>query len=125
MSRIKIKHFGPLATSTNENDGWLEIKKVTIFIGNQGSGKSTIAKLISTCVWIEKVLTRGDFKKAEFKAPTFRSKYCGYHRISNYFKKIRLKYITRAIHTISLTPKRANLTLRRIQMHVTRILYHR
>lgn len=87
MSRIKIKHFGPLATSTNENDGWLEIKKVTVFIGNQGSGKSTIAKLISTCVWIEKVLTRGDFKKSEFKAPTFRSKYCGYHRISNYFKK--------------------------------------
>ena len=87
MSRIKIKHFGPLATSTNENDGWLEIKKVTVFIGNQGSGKSTIAKLISTCVWIEKVLTRGDFKKSEFKASTFRNKYCGYHRISNYFKK--------------------------------------
>lgn len=87
MSRIKIKNFGPLNTSTNSNDGWLEIKKVTVFVGNQGSGKSTIAKLISTCVWIEKVLTRGDFKEREFTAAKFKSKYCGYHRISNYFRK--------------------------------------
>ncbi|GAB6975121.1 AAA family ATPase [Prevotella falsenii] len=89
MSRIKIKNFGPLAISTNGNDGWLEIKKVTVFVGNQGSGKSTIAKLISTCVWIEKVLTRGDFKEKEFTASKFRNKYCGYHRVSSYFKKDR------------------------------------
>lgn len=51
MSRIKIIDFGPLNTSTETNGGWLEIRKVTVFVGNQGSGKSTIAKLISTCVW--------------------------------------------------------------------------
>ena len=87
MSRIKIKNFGPLNTSTETDDGWIQIRKITVFVGNQGSGKSTIAKLISTCVWIEKVLTRGDFKEKEFTASKFRNKYCGYHRISNYFKK--------------------------------------
>lgn len=85
MSRIKIKKFGPIKDSTSLDDGWIHIKKVTIFMGNQGSGKSTAAKLISTFSWIEKVLTRGDFKEKEFTANKFRNKYCGYHRITSYF----------------------------------------
>ena len=48
MSKIKIKNFGPIKEGYQEDDGWFDIKKVTVFIGNQGSGKSTIAKLIST-----------------------------------------------------------------------------
>ena len=85
MSRIKIINFGPIH-STPDND-WIDIKKVTVFIGNQGSGKSTIAKLISTFMWMEKVLVRGDFKEKEFTASKFRNTYCGYHRMSNYFRK--------------------------------------
>ncbi len=59
MSKIKIKNFGPIKEGFKEisPDGsineWMEIKKVTVFIGNQGSGKSTVAKLISTLSWIE------------------------------------------------------------------------
>jgi hypothetical protein len=30
-------------------------------MGNQGTGKSTIAKIFSTLSWIEKALTRGNF----------------------------------------------------------------
>ena len=45
-SKIRIKNFGPIKEGV-ENDGWIEIKKVTAFIGNQGSGKSTIANLIT------------------------------------------------------------------------------
>jgi predicted ATPase len=40
MSKIKIKNFGPIKEGYLENDGWLEVKKATMFIGNQGSGKS-------------------------------------------------------------------------------------
>ena len=87
MSRIKIKNFGPIKDSTSLDDGWIEIKKVTMFMGNQGSGKSTVAKLISTFSWMEKVLTRGDFKEKEFTANRFKNKYCGYHRITSYFIK--------------------------------------
>lgn len=87
MSRIKIKNFGPIKDSPSLNDGWVEIKKITIFMGNQGSGKSTVAKLISTFSWMEKVLTRGDFKEKEFTANKFKNKYCGYHRITSYFIK--------------------------------------
>ena len=87
MSRIKIKNFGPLKETASVTDGWIDIKKVTVFTGNQGSGKSTVAKLVSTFTWMEKVLTRGDFKEKEFTAAKFKNKYCGYHRISNYFIK--------------------------------------
>ncbi|MDR3060212.1 MAG: ATP-binding protein [Prevotella sp.] len=87
MSRIKIRHFGPIKEGFSENDGWIDIKKATVFIGNQGSGKSSVAKLISTLMWIEKVLTRGDFSEREFTATKFRNTHCGYHRIDNYFIK--------------------------------------
>lgn len=89
MSRIKIVNFGPIKEDSSSSSGWVEIKKVTAFMGNQGSGKSTVAKLISTLIWIEKVLTRGDFKEKEFTAVKFRNQYCGFHRITNYFIKDR------------------------------------
>lgn len=62
-SKIKVRDFGPIQEGCLENNGWIEISKTTIFIGNQGSGKSTIAKLISTFTWIEKALVRGDYDK--------------------------------------------------------------
>ena len=52
MSKIRIKNFGPIKEGYQENDGWLDVKKVTVFIGNQGSGKSTVAKLVSTMLLI-------------------------------------------------------------------------
>ena len=52
MSRIKIKDFGPISEGFVENDGWMDINKVTVFIGDQGSGKSTASKLISVFSYI-------------------------------------------------------------------------
>jgi predicted ATPase len=86
MSKIKIKHFGPIKEGYQAEAGWLDIKKVTVFIGNQGSGKSSVAKLLSTMMWIEKVLVRGDYKIEEFiNNGRFKKIYCGYHRIEDYF----------------------------------------
>lgn len=86
MCKIRIHNFGPIKKGFIEDKGWIEIKKVTLFIGNQGTGKSSIAKLISTFIWIEKVLTRGDYTPREFIGENrFREIYCAYHRIENYF----------------------------------------
>lgn len=87
MSKIKIKNFGPVKDGYPDSDGWIDIKKVTVFIGNQGSGKSTVAKLISTFTWIEKALVRGDYNKKWFERKNkLKNQYLNYHRLENYFK---------------------------------------
>lgn len=55
MNTLSIRNVGPIKNAD------LEINKVNIFIGPQSSGKSTIAKLISFCFWLEKsvVLNHG------------------------------------------------------------------
>lgn len=83
MNRIRIQNFGPIRDS-----GWIDIKKVTVFLGNQGSGKSTIAKLIATFLWMEKVLYRGDYPERWFeRSGRFRSQLLTYHRLENYIVK--------------------------------------
>ena len=85
MCRIRVKNFGPVKQGMIGSE-WIEIKKVTFFIGNQGSGKSSIAKLISTFSWMEKALIRGDFQEKHFTSHNrYRKTYCAYHRIENYF----------------------------------------
>lgn len=85
MSRIKISKFGPIKDGYTENEGWLDINKVTVFIGNQGSGKSTVAKAISTFTWIEKALVRGDFKAKNFGIKRLKEN-LAYQNIDGYLK---------------------------------------
>jgi predicted ATPase len=87
MSKIKIKNFGPIKEGYLENNGWLDIKKVTLFIGNQGSGKSVLAKLFSTFSWIEKALTRGVSNMKVLAQPNGKINPWKYHRLENYFHK--------------------------------------
>ncbi len=82
MSKIKIKNFGPIKEGYVEDDGFLDIKKVTIFIGNQGSGKSTVAKLISLMTWWEKRGNRTIRKRFSKSVIPLFSKFQG---ISDYY----------------------------------------
>ncbi len=84
MSRIKIKNFGPIKEGYQENDGWLDVKKVTVLIGNQGSGKSTVAKLYSTLTWIEKAMVVGTIQQDELNANNRFLKELAYQRIDKY-----------------------------------------
>ena len=85
MSSIIIQHFGAIKM----HNAPIEIKKVTFFIGNQGSGKSTVAKLIATFMWIEKALVRGDYDRKWFERKNrFKNTFLPYHRIENYLKEI-------------------------------------
>lgn len=94
MSRIKIKNFGPIREGFVDNDGWMDVNKVTVMIGDQGSGKSTVAKLVSTLSWIEKDLFRSDGSTLRFrKQERIFKKYLEYHRIESYLKKnTEIKY---------------------------------
>ena len=47
MARLIIRNIGPI------KDIDIELNKVNVFIGEQSSGKSTIAKIVSFCSWLE------------------------------------------------------------------------
>lgn len=91
MAKIRIQHFGPL----KDNTSWIEIGRVLLLIGDQGSGKSVIAKLISTFMWIEKAINRGDHSIKFFERKSkFKNTFLTYHRIQNYLNdKTVIDYI--------------------------------
>lgn len=103
MSKIKIKNFGPIKEGFKETlpDGtineWMDVKKVTVFIGNQGSGKSTVAKLISIFSWIEKAMVMGTIRQDELNTHNRFLKQLAYQRIEKYaMPETSIEYIGKA-----------------------------
>lgn len=79
--RLVVKSFGPI------RDLDITFKKVTLFIGDQGTGKSCVAKLFSTFKWLEKVLTQKKYKLNYFEQYNrFLTKLCPYHRIESFIQ---------------------------------------
>ena len=85
MKEVIIRHFGPIGEGFNGN---MPIYPITLFCGHQGSGKSTVAKVISTFSWMEKALVRGDIvSNKKTNTPNFLKHQFEFHRINNYFSK--------------------------------------
>lgn len=79
--RLIVKSFGPV----KELD--ITFKKVTLFIGDQGTGKSCVAKLFSMFKWLEKVLSQKKYKLNYFEQYNrFLTKLCSYHRIDSFVR---------------------------------------
>lgn len=93
MSKIRIKNFGPIKDGFDTEDGFMDIKKVTVFIGDQGTGKSTVAKLISMFSWLEKAINRGDIAEGPFDIDFIKG-LAEYQLIAGYFTSLtELQYI--------------------------------
>ena len=74
--RLIVKSFGPV------KDLDIIFKKVTLFIGHQGTGKSCVAKLFSSFKWLEKVLSQKKYKLSYFEQYNrLKTMLCAYHRI--------------------------------------------
>lgn len=80
--KLKVKNFGPIKEAV---DDFITINRLSVFIGDQGSGKSTIAKLISTFKWLEKALFRNDFNDNNFSSTDF-ILLCKNQNISEFFQ---------------------------------------
>ena len=81
MASITIKNVGPIKNIEN-----LELKKVNVFMGQQSSGKSTIAKIISYCTWIEKDVALSQSLNGYSQNGNFRKKLEEFHRLYGYIK---------------------------------------
>jgi predicted ATPase len=78
QQRIVIKNFGPVSNAE------IEIKKTVVLIGGNAIGKSTVIKLISTFLWIEKALFRGTDKKWFERENRLKNFFLPYHRIESF-----------------------------------------
>ena len=80
--RLIVKSFGPV------KDLDILFKKVSLFIGDQGTGKSCVAKLFSMFKWTEKVLSQKKYKLSYFEQYNrFKTKLCAYHRIESFINE--------------------------------------
>ena len=81
MAHITIKNIGPI------KDVDIDLKKINVFMGAQSSGKSTIAKIICHCQWVEKKCFPAFGKEAMLlqNGSEFYDKMIAYHRMDGYF----------------------------------------
>ena len=81
MTTIKIRNIGPIKEVPE-----ITLNRVNVFMGPQSSGKSTIAKIISYCTWVEMdVATRQSLK--EYDGTTrFKDELESFHKIKGYFR---------------------------------------
>ena len=77
MARLIVRNVGPI------KDVDINLKKVNVFMGPQGCGKSTLAKIISFCSWLEK--DSDATSKTEVKG--IESVITEYHRMVGYFRE--------------------------------------
>ena len=92
MKRLVIKNVGPIKYVD------LELKRFNFFIGPQSSGKSTIAKILSTCTWVEKEVATTLDANAISTAEDFVELIEDFHKMSGYFEdSSEIVYETNAI----------------------------
>lgn len=88
MKKLRIKNFGPIKEGfTDSEDGFFDISKLTLLVGDQGTGKSTIAKIISLFSWLEKQNQGQSNKVTVISSNDLCEKYLKFHRIDSFLQK--------------------------------------
>lgn len=102
MKYLEIRRLGPIMAT-----GVMEISPVTLFCGRQGRGKSTIVKILSTCIWLEKAISRQEVGEKYYTLYSrFRKTLCSYHQIEDFFRAdTYIKYVGEA-YTFEYKSKR-------------------
>jgi len=87
MATIEIKNLGPI------KEAKFDLNKVNVFMGPQSSGKSSIAKIISYCTWLDKKILNDSLNKdvssvIKGDGPKYINELKTYHRLTEgYFSE--------------------------------------
>jgi hypothetical protein len=73
MTKLLIKHFGPIGEGLPSSDGWLDIRKVSLFL-SEDHDTGTIVRVLATMVRIEKMLMTGVETVDSLKASPFKDR---------------------------------------------------
>lgn len=115
MKHLVIRNVGPI----KEVD--VELKRFNFIIGPQSSGKSTFAKILSTCEWIEKEVETTRNEKAVGDGEDFRSLVENFHKMEDYFDQGEDSYVNYITNFIEIVYEHKEL-----RIHLKRdIPYHR
>ncbi|MBK5203609.1 MAG: AAA family ATPase [Prolixibacteraceae bacterium] len=78
-SRLIIRNIGAI------KDVEINLNKINVFIGEQGSGKSTIAKIISYLSWVGKEIALDYDSEYFLKENVFYDNFVSFHKMEGYF----------------------------------------
>ena len=87
MKHLIIRNIGPIREAN------LNLKRFNFIIGPQSSGKSTVAKILSTCEWIEKKVETTRNENVVGNGKSFCTLVEGFHKMESYFDKDRESYV--------------------------------
>lgn len=79
MRKLTITDVGPITKTAS-----IEYKRFCILIGPQSTGKSTIAKILSTCMWLEKEACTNLSVDVVSDGKAFKTLVEDFHRMHNY-----------------------------------------
>lgn len=103
-SRIKILNIGPIKEIE------IFLNKINVFIGPQSSGKSTIAKIVSFCQWVEKDCIRRQ-RTAHVDENYVNHQLIAYHNFADYLNdSSSFNYVS---PTVSIRFKEFKLSVKR------------
>ena len=106
MKHLIIKHIGPVEHVD------IELKPYNFIIGPQSSGKSTIAKIYSTCQWIEKEVATTQNSDIIGDGNSFIQLVESYHKMKGYFyNDSKILYETDSI-TLLYEDEKLSITLK-------------
>ena len=119
MCKLRIKAFGPIVKGFSDSqDDFFDICPLTVFVGNQGAGKSTIAKLFSSLCWVEKAVLIGKKTLKEVETQVFLKNLLSYQRIYSYLSdESEIEYLTDFIQ-IRVVKKRLAVTIKNVEGYV-------
>ncbi|MFJ1327549.1 hypothetical protein [Capnocytophaga canimorsus] len=93
MKKLTIKNIGPIKEVT------FNIKKINVFMGKQSSGKSTIAKILSFCSWVEKDISFNQSFDKFLEGDYFVNYLKSFHKMERYIKEDSyIEYYGDAVH---------------------------
>ena len=96
MKHLVIKNVGPV------KDFDINLKRFNVIIGPQSSGKSTVAKILSTCEWIEKEVATTRDEKAIGGKVDFKRLVESFHKIEGYIDVAKPSFISYETDFISI-----------------------
>ena len=105
MAHLHLENIGPVSIVD------IDLRRFNVFIGPQSSGKSTIAKMISLCSWIEKRALTTLSEDVFLDNQEFIDQVSEYHKMHGYFNKLSvLEYVSEYVH-ISYRERKLNIKL--------------